>query len=229
MRTILAAVMAAGVLLVPTPGKAQMPQLPAGAPILFSGAYYYPSGPTVFFDGSVMVLSGSYGGVPIYVDATREPFHVVYVPVPGKLMRPYERRRDDEAADMVVASPAPGPVPLFPAAAVAAGTGASTAMPVAQTVDDRFNIEPRLAAGGRTAYTPTSINSIPPPRVTRGIWIEFDGRRWEVSGRGPASTSTLANVGSYHGFPVFQDQTHRDRIFVPSVADGPLVEYALCD
>ena len=224
MRTTIAAVMAAGVLLVPTPGKTQTPQLPAGAPILYSGAYYYPSGPTVFFNGSVMVLSGFHEGVPIYVDATREPFHVVYVPVPGKLMRPYERRRDDEAADLVVpraaslppnyVQPGAGVIP-GPAPAVAPATEAAIAS----------ILIPRAYA----AHAARAIESIPPPNVSRGIWIEFDGRKWELAGRGPARPSTLTNIGSYHGFPVFQDRARRDQIFVPAVEDGPLVRYSLYD
>jgi hypothetical protein len=77
----------------------------SGEPVVIVGASYYPSGPTVFFDGAVMVRSSSFKGVPIYVDGTRDPYNVVYVPIGGKLMRPYERRRTDQVADTL----APGP------------------------------------------------------------------------------------------------------------------------
>ncbi len=83
----------------------------SGGPLLFGGSLYYPSGPTVFFDGSIMVRSGSFDGVPIYIDATREPSNVVYVPVAGGQMRPYARSRADQIADTVVPTPAVSPVP----------------------------------------------------------------------------------------------------------------------
>ena len=38
----------------------------SGEPVVIAGASYYPSGPTVFFDGAVMVRSSSFKGVPIY-------------------------------------------------------------------------------------------------------------------------------------------------------------------
>jgi hypothetical protein len=72
-----------------------------GEPIFHSGNLYYPSGPTVFFDGRVMVRTGQYNGVPVYADVTLEPYSIVYVPVGGAVMRPYERRRQGELAGTV--------------------------------------------------------------------------------------------------------------------------------
>jgi hypothetical protein len=54
-----------------------------GDPVFHAGAFYYPTGPRVFFDGNVMHRTGTYEGVPFYEDATRTPFSVVYV-----LLRP---------------------------------------------------------------------------------------------------------------------------------------------
>ena len=73
-------------------------------PVVMAGAWYIPSGPTVFFDGAVMVRAGSYKGVSLYVDATRGPYNVVYVPMGNKLMRPYERRAADRASDHCAAA-----------------------------------------------------------------------------------------------------------------------------
>ena len=81
----------------------------SGEPVVLGGTSYYPSGPTVFFDGAVMVRSSSFKGVPIYVDGTRDPYNIVYVPVGGKLMRPYERRRTDQVADTLAPPPATAP------------------------------------------------------------------------------------------------------------------------
>ena len=72
-----------------------------GEPVFFSGQFYYPAGPTVYFDGNVMVRSGVYQMVPLYSDTTIEPFSIVFVPVGGKVMRPYERKRDGQLAGTV--------------------------------------------------------------------------------------------------------------------------------
>src|SRR5947207_243478 len=100
MRRLLIGALAGLLLQVPHVASARAPQTPAevaripisdwqqgGAPLMFGGSFYYPSGPTVFFDGSVMARSGSFEGVPIYIDVTRGSSNVVYVPVAGGLMR----------------------------------------------------------------------------------------------------------------------------------------------
>jgi hypothetical protein len=73
----------------------------AGDPIFYSGNFYFPTGPTVFFDGKVMDRTGNYHGVPLYEDATLEPYSIVYVPIGATLMRPYERRREGELVGTV--------------------------------------------------------------------------------------------------------------------------------
>ncbi len=72
-----------------------------GEPIFHEGNFYYPAGATVFFDGKVMVRTGVYAGVPVYADVTLEPYSMVYVPIGGLVMRPYERRREGELAGTV--------------------------------------------------------------------------------------------------------------------------------
>src|SRR5258707_4125221 len=72
-----------------------------GEPVFHAGALYYPAGPTVFFDGNVMVRTGTYEGVGIYEDATQTPFTVVYVPIGGHIVRASQRRRDGELAGTV--------------------------------------------------------------------------------------------------------------------------------
>jgi hypothetical protein len=116
MRRFVLGLMAGMAVLLPNVGRAQVQLTPTqppqtspataafqlrGEPVFHAGAYYYPTGPTVFFDGNVMSRVDTYKGVPIYVDATLTPYSVVYVPVGGKLMRPYERRRDGELAGTV--------------------------------------------------------------------------------------------------------------------------------
>ena len=185
--------------------------------MLFGGAAYYPSGPTVFFNGSVMVRSGSFEGVPIYIDATHEPSNVVYVPVAGGQMRPYERRRADQIADTVVPSPAPPPPSAEPE------TPAATAELPQQT-----SLTQSSAAPAGVAPAQGVVESIPRPFANRGIWIEFGGRIWLASGGGgPYWSGRFDQIGSYHGFPVYQESGHTDQIYVPSVPGGPVARYSL--
>jgi hypothetical protein len=189
----------------------------SGTPLLFGGSAYYPSGPTVFFDGSVMVRSGSFEGVPVYIDATRDPSNVVYVPVAGGQMRPYERRRADQIADTVVPSPAPSPPFAEPEAPIAIGGSPQ------QTTPAESPVAPTRAASG-----PTVVESIPRPYANRGIWIEFGGRIWLASGPGgPNWPGRFDQIGSYFGFPVYQESGQTDRIYVPSVPGGPVARYSL--
>src|SRR5687767_9247096 len=80
-----------------------------GEPIYFSGDLYYRAGTARFFDGNVMVRSGYYNGIPLYMDATIEPYSVVLVPVRPGLMQPYERRRRGDLAGTTASR-----IPSFP-------------------------------------------------------------------------------------------------------------------
>ena len=44
-----------------------------------------------------MVRTGHYNGVPLYADATRDPYSVVYVPIGRGQLKPYERLRRGES------------------------------------------------------------------------------------------------------------------------------------
>jgi hypothetical protein len=190
----------------------------SGEPVIMAGAAYYPSGPTVFFDGAVMVRSGSFKGLSVYVDATRDPYNVVYVPVSGKLMRPYERREADRVADTVVA-----PVPSLPLGASEAGESASavaaveTAPPAPATPAERAV---QRARGPSHAAARS-------PGANRGIWIAFEDRIWILADRQPYPSRDLLPIGTYHGFSVFRDPARANQIFVSSGADSFLARYTL--
>jgi hypothetical protein len=180
-----------------------------------AGASYYPSGPTLFFDGAVMVRSSSFKGVPLYVDATRDPYNVIYVPIGGKLMRPYERRRTDQAADTLVAPPPSAP--------------AEAEEPAAQTVDTSA---PAAPAGDRPAprvpsWVPVHTVSALRPGSNRGIWIVFDDKVWLLSDRQPYPVGRVKPSGTYHGFPVYRDAARPKEIYVSSGADGFIARYTL--
>jgi hypothetical protein len=72
-----------------------------GGPITHAGNIYYPAGSQIHFNGNEMVRSGFYQGVPLYSRTTLEPYSIVFVPLSGGLMQPYERRRAGDVAGTV--------------------------------------------------------------------------------------------------------------------------------
>jgi hypothetical protein len=87
----------------------------SGSPINLGGVIYYPSGPVTHFLRNEMVFTGLFERIPVYKRTTQEPGSVLYVPLAGGLVRPYERRRDGELAGTVGSS-----APSFPVALPAA-------------------------------------------------------------------------------------------------------------
>jgi hypothetical protein len=212
-----------------------------GEPVFFAGDFYYPAGPTIFFDGNVMVRSGVYQSVPLYSDATLEPYSVVYVPIGGKVMRPYERRRSGQLAG-TVGSRAPS-FPIERDVELSAAGGIQTpprvlsepqVVPEAERpVGTVGTLVPSVA---RSAPAPvverprargTSIESIPAPRSNAGIWIQYDGARWRSAGAAVSyEPDRFAPIGEYRGFPVYREKNGKaDEIYVAAVQDGPLVPY----
>jgi hypothetical protein len=239
-------------------GSAQVLQLPApapavtatrarwqieGAPIFYAGNFYYPSGPTVFFDGYVMVRTGSYRGVPLYQDATLEPYSLVYVPIAGNLMRPYERRRVGElegtTGSRAPSFPIEHDVDLSLRSTVAGGGEYPPLEPtervvLPETSRSMRRTSPVQARSGAASPStgserpgPTLI-TVPPPESNRGVWIEFAGERWSSIGRAVAfSPGRFERIGTLDGFPVYRDRGSRERniIYVPAVAGGPLAPF----
>jgi hypothetical protein len=257
MRAFLTGCVCIVALAVPTVGNAQALMLPtpppqvtalraawqlSGDPVFFEGDFYYPTGPTVYFDGNVMVRSGMFRGVPVFTDTTLEPYSMVFVPVGGTVMRPYERRRAGERAGTVGSR-----MPSFPIerdvelSASAAGTGMQTPPRGPGEPPTMAEGERAVATGGTAVVTtparpaaaierPRSgrfLESVPPPRSNDGVWIPFDNARWYIAGTAVAfSADRFTPIGEYRGFPVYRDEHGRaDEIFVPSIPGGPLVPY----
>ncbi len=210
-------------------------------PVTFAGTSYYPGGPSIHFLSNEMVLSGFFRGVPLYTRTTIEPYSIVFVPLAGGLMRPYERRR---AGDLVgtTGSSVPSlrveiPTAFSPAARIqAAGPpfvetqgvvseSPSTEMlqtsPTTGAVDDRASDASTSLRTGTVGLTALRA----PKRVGRppanSIYVEFNNRRWYSSGS-PATldAGTLRRVGEWHGFPVYTSpSTGPATIYIP-VAEG---------
>jgi hypothetical protein len=209
-----------------------------GDPITFSGSFYYPAGPRVFFDGNVMVRVGDYRGVPLYADATIEPFSIVLVPAGGGLMQPYERRRVEDLAGTTGSR-----APSFP---VGASSGARL---------DRFSQEaivrgadfvdaaPAVPLGSLGRRAPSSVARATPPVPVRllprrpvattgqapaarpgtsGVWVPFAGERWIARGAAmPFVPGEFEIAGEHHGFPVFRRAGDPATIYIATIEREP--------
>lgn len=228
----------------------------SGQALFYAGSFYYPAGATVFFDGNTMTRTGTYEGVPLYQDVTLEPFSIVYVPIGGAVMRPYERRRQGELAGTVGSR-----TPSFPIqrdvelSALFARPGLQTPalftgdrLVLAERADGMVQVplsmfeallaERSRVAGPSTAGstqppgstpvdTPTGIESVRRPESNAGVWIEFEGARWYSDGVAVIyDPNRFEPAGSHRAFPVYRERGASGRIYVTVVPDGPLAPFA---
>jgi hypothetical protein len=237
MRPLLLGIFLFVALAVPTQGSAQFvfrespPLVTAensawqinGEPVYFEGAFYYPSGPTVFFSGDVMVRSGIFRGIPLYQDRTIEPYSVVYVPVGHTLMRPYlPLRRDGQIVTTL--SELTDPITI-PEAELPVGTKGIVPTTIAEPATAAFTAPPVDAA----VPTLGGVETIPAPTSRRnGVYLEFAGTRWYLSGTAVHyDPDRFEPVGSYRGFAVYRDRAGADdTIWVTVVRDGPVAPYS---
>lgn len=204
----------------------------AKEPIAFAGSTYYPAGAQEFFNGNEMVRSGYFRGVPIYTRTTQEPNSKVYVPIAGKLMQPYERRREGELAGTVGGSAPSFPVqrsadPVSDAAAggppQAAGppTGVSVEPPAADVSVPPTPTPPSTSSTRRVAPTSTpkrtKIVTAGKPAGLNAVFVEFSGRKWFSSGGTVEySASRFRAIGQYHDLPVYADRMDKTgTIYIP--------------
>lgn len=234
--------MAAALLISGVPALAQVTMRPAdrpivtaehetwflqGEPITFAGNIYYPAGAEVFFNGNEMTRTGSFRGIPLYSLKTREPYSVVFVPVAGGLMQPYERRREGTVAGTTGSIAPSFPVQRdvesegsFPPAAAGPPTGRDGQGYYAAT-GDIYPSPATPAATAGTVVSPrpplTSLSTAQTPLGLNAFFLEYNGQRWFNSG--PVverDASSFVRSGEYHGFPVYVDKDHPgDTIYVP--------------
>jgi len=219
----------------------------AGDPIIWSGDYYYPAGAQRFFNPYQMVRSGSFRGIPLYTDATSEPYSIVFVPVAGGLMQPYERRRTGALAG-TSGSTAPSFPPDIGAEGVATATMGVVVTDIAQapappTRARAYDVTPIEAAvpapvtsaaqrsvaattGRVSAVAPTRIESVRKPAGLNALWVNYEGRRWFAAGI-PVDkpTAGFTASGTYHGFPVYTRPGDSDTIYIPMVQGALLTPY----
>lgn len=213
----------------------------SGSPIAYGGNVYYPSGAVIHFLRNEMVMTGMFEAVPIYVRTTQEPGSVIYVPLPGGLMRPYERRRTGDLAG-TVGSSAPG----FPVALRPVEPAPGTVQAPRDVLEDHPVATSGFIMGGSTtaatasAAAPVSMGGtaaiLPPaPAVPAGpletarrpsginsVFLQYDNARWFAAG--PAvefSPQRFTRVGEYRGFPVYADAGRTDTIYVSLLEGAP--------
>jgi hypothetical protein len=242
-------------LLLSTPAQAQVAAQPAvasqvtaeneawyraGDAILWNGQYYFPAGATEAFDPAQMVSAGSYRGIPLYTDASLAPFGIVFVPVAGGRVRPYQRRLIGTTANSVVSrSPtssaavapndglsltpegyvvqAPAP-PTFARSYDAAPAGPpqpiSPAVPIVGTTGRAAAPAPAATSGRAPAAVGGTATAVRPTGINNA-WIEYSGRRWVLAGPAVEVTADFTRVGDYRGSPIYQRRGDTHTIYVP--------------
>ena len=203
-------------------------------PLLLGADVYFHAGAAVFFNGNEMVRAGHYNGVPLYVDATMEPYSVFYVPIGRGMMQPYERKRQGPMAGMagsrlsgfplrLFSDPGPDPGPAltataptqlpFTAGAIVSFTPETISFIPAPLVRPGVSappvgapavVETALAVAPPPTFVAKVILSPTVPESNDGIWLRFDNARWVSSGRAEPQTGAFTQVGMYGEFPVLR-------------------------
>jgi hypothetical protein len=223
---------------VPTVTAEHEPWYLNGDPITYAGNLYYPAGAQIFFSPSDMVRSGFYEGIPLYIKTTIEPYSVVYVPLAGGRMQPYERPRSGALTGTAGSTPSsvippPETIPPEGLALQAAGppTQTTRVMPV-QIPRPDVTAPAAGAASPEVTGTSGRVSSPRPPmrtqiggrpQGTNSIFIEFQNSRWYPLGPPePIDRSGLARVGEVGGFGVFAEREGSDIVYVPVTRDSSL-------
>jgi hypothetical protein len=211
-----------------------------GDPVTFEGNIYYPAGPRTYFNRYEMVRSGFFRGVPLYTRTTIEPYSLVFVPIGGGLMQPYERRRAGDVAGTVGSSTPSFPV-VIPSEQGAETTTLSPSLPQAAapptlvprpaaaepavTVDPAAVPRPVATSGSTSPARPASARKhAVRPTGPNAVYIEYDRSRYFSSGRPVLfDTATFTRIGERLGLPVYTRAGDPHTIYVPVQRDADLL------
>jgi hypothetical protein len=208
-----------------------------GAAIEWNGDFYYSAGTAEAFNAYQMVRAGSYRGIPLYTDTTLEPYSIVFVPIAGGRMQPYERPRTGMLAGSVgsrasllpagtagamtitpegYVAQAPAPptfargYDLAPAAAVPQPV--SPAVPIVGTTGAVAASAPAPRPAATSGRLPRNAN------LTATAYFDYDGRRWVSAGKAMELDASFARVGDFRGAPVYQHHGDSLTIFIPTAS-----------
>ena len=213
----------------------------AGEPITWDGGVYYPAGAAEAFNRYQMVRVGAYRGIPLYSDTTLEPNSIVFVPMAGGRMQPYQLPRTGRLAGTVGSRTSA--FPTAPAIESSGGLGVTREGFIAQAPAPPTFAPPYDIGGsvtGTAGVTPTPTAAPAPaavgtsgrattvtnrastaarPAGINGAWLNYDGRRWVSAGKAVERTNDFAQVGTYRGAPVYQRGADPTTIFIPMGSD----------
>lgn len=166
-------------------------------------------------------------GVPLYTRTTIEPYSIVYVPLAGGRMQPYQRPRTGELTGTAGSVPStlpypPATVPPRGLAPQAAGPPSQTALEVPVQLPRPIVVAPTpepegpVGTTGRVAPPPMHVQIGDKPEGTQSIFIEYEGRRWYPSGP-PArlDRSGLVRLPDFLGFEVWAKSHDAGEILIP--------------
>lgn len=207
-------------------------------PVIFAGEYYFPAGPAIHFLPNEMVPSALFHGVPLYSRTTIEPYSVVFVPIAGGMMQPYERRRTGDLVG-TTGSSVPSlpvdmsPMPDSPRGIQAAGPPVVSTQPVAEPPEGTYaaDLLNRSRETGNVGNASTGmLGKATPSRnakarkidTSKGIFVEFQNQRWYSAAR-PQSLDprSLKQIGELNGFPVFTARgSNGATIYIPVSKDA---------
>jgi hypothetical protein len=232
----------------PTVTAENEPWYSSGGPVTFAGSVYYPSGPVTHFLRNEMVRTGTVGNVPVYARTTQEAGSVIYVPLSGGVMKPYERRRSGDLAGTVgstapsftvvlpseealptaassLQSPQPAPLPIpvgttgFAPAAAPASPTETAAAPAATPVP--------VGTSGGLADPPllparTLIQTVQRPVGLNAVFVDFQNARWFAAGTAVEYTpNRFTRIGEHRGFDVYQEGGQPGTIYLSLLGGAP--------
>jgi hypothetical protein len=214
-----ALVLAASLLLIPGAARAQMIWQPAPAPLVtadntiwftagdpveWNGDRYYPGGASQFFNAFQMVRAGSFKGIPLYTDTTLQPNSVVFVPLSGGRMQPYERTIPGTVAGTTGSRPPVVVAEIGPYSAPLDGRAQAAGPPAFAPAYDVVMLESNASVTPGPTAVGTSGRSVPAAATSGGSTaapapaaMTSPGARTVAAP--PARTSTLRKPSGANG------------------------------
>jgi hypothetical protein len=222
----------------------------SGSPVTFAGSVYYPSGPVTHFLRNEMVRTGTIGNVAVYARTTQEAGSLIYVPLAGGVMKPYERRRSGDLAG-TVGSTAPSFRVILPSEEtsqavvgdfqpalstplpVPVGTTGDVGAPITSPAEPPAAVPAPVGTSGvvfdaPVRAVPTRIQTAQQPVGLNGVFVDFQDARWFAAGPTVEyAPARFTRIGDHRGFDVYQESGQPGTIYLSLLdgAPGLLVPY----